>query len=191
MKIIKCITFTLICLVSFSTVYAQSVKDISAPMVKENKQVELLLDEALAKIDMDYPRFMSAHAKNDPDTPRIAAVKSKNFFFEISIHGIYCTISGDVNNFPLIDEYYFSKWVGDKRVFLRNNNLRYFYYKTYLVFVTGDDHSELFKKTTRSKTFSFTQIEHSLFSIRNLLLYSNVYDYSNSVFSEPPLVGNR
>ena len=121
--------------ISTTTLFAQSIKKLEIPEVKESEYVDKALDEAIAQNHLPKGSRLLVYVYNLQDD-------------------YFLSISGIKSNLTPID------LAGTKAdyaaIFNPDNNLRYFDYKSYKVFVLGPgDPFESFVPTRKAKQFSF------------------------------------
>jgi hypothetical protein len=133
--IMKTIVLALALMFSATALFAQSVKKVDVPEVKENKFVDEALDEAIAQNKLPKGSCLLLFVYTVDD----------NFF--INITGINTKVKPIDLATTKADYAY---------IFNPANNLRYFNYKGYKAFVIGaDDPYNSFVQTDKSKQFTF------------------------------------
>jgi len=155
-----------IVLVSINKLFGQSTIQIKVPQVKENNQVDSLINRIVKKIDSD------------------------NYFINISISSRLNDnefwVTAVTNKFPIIDLFGINKTSEGHNILLYNDRLRYFVYKGRIVFINGDvECCNLFKKSLHSHSFVF--VKHDYKPTLNLMyryIFTESYTYINNQFSE-------
>jgi hypothetical protein len=157
--------------------FGQTIVSKVVPMVKESVKIDALLDSAI-KLKRAEPGNGCFYIDiyNDP--------KDKSFW-EFDVTGV----KTDITKINLGAR---SLYANIKVVY--QDNLRFFYYKGYTIFVAGDsEHFGLFSKTNTFKIFSFVKIAISKSQKMDLfhnLFYTAYYSYDNDTFVSQA-VGNR
>lgn len=156
--------FILILFCFINRIYGQATIKIEVPEVKENKQVDSLIDHITKHINSDsYFINISVSSRFDENEFLVTAV---------------------ANKFPIIDLFGINKTIEGHSILLYEDRLKYCVYKGHLVFINGDaDCCNLFRKSSHSRFFVF--VKHDDKPTLNLIyryIFFETYTYLNEHF---------